>query len=158
LVEALSIAALRDLLQDVSWDAVVLQDHSSTPLDEEYRAASLSTIKEVAQLASPASIVLFPNWPSEFGNRSQGSGLSGLVTVQLTHAEYAKLAREHYSAAAQATGGQLAPVLENWISALEAGEDLYSPDAHHANDTGAKLAADAVWQTLSEALGLSAVE
>jgi hypothetical protein len=146
LVGSLSIPALRDLLQDVSWDAVVLQDHSSTPLDDEYRAASLSTIQEVANLAFPASIVLFPHWPSEFGNRS------------LNPAEYAKLAREHYSAAAQATGGQLAPVLENWISALEAGMDLYSADAHHANDTGAKLAADAVWQTLSETLGLSAVE
>jgi hypothetical protein len=158
LVETLSIPALRDLLQDVSWDTVVLQDHSSTPLDEEYRAASLATIQEVAKLAFPASIVLFPHWPSEFGNRSHGGGLSGLVTVPIAHEEYTKLAREHYSAAAQATGGQLAPVLENWISALEAGEDLYSPDAHHANDTGAKLAADAVWQTLSENLGLSAVE
>jgi hypothetical protein len=158
LVETLSIPALRDLLQDVSWDALVLQDHSSTPLSEEYRAASLETIQEVAQLAYPASIVLFPHWPSEFGNRSYGRGLSGMATVPIDHAEYTKLAREHYSAAAQATGGQLAPVLENWMSALEAGEDLYSTDAHHANNTGANLAADAVWQTLSDNLGLSAAE
>jgi hypothetical protein len=152
LVDSLSTPALRDLLQDVSWDAIVLQDHSSTPLDEEYRAASLATIQEVAQLAYPASIVLFPHWPSELGNRSYRNGLSGLAPVLLEPAEYADLARAHYSEAAEATGGQLAPVLENWISALEAGEDLYLPDAHHANEIGAKLAADAVWQTLSQTL------
>ena len=68
-------------------------------------------------------------------------------------AEFARWAGEHWSSAAQAIGGHLASVLEGWISALEAGEDLYLSDAHHATETGAKLAADAVWQTLSESLG-----
>jgi hypothetical protein len=150
LVESLSIASLRDLLQDVPWDAIVLQDHSSTPLDGEHRAASLSSIKEAAELAFPASIVLFPHWPSGPGHRLYDAGPRSGAIVPSDPAEYAEWAHEHYDDAAQATGGHLAPVLERWISALEAGEDLYVSDAHHATETGAKLAADAVWDTLSE--------
>ncbi|PWK50970.1 hypothetical protein C8D95_1192 [Silicimonas algicola] len=153
LVETLSIPSLRDLLATVSWDAIVLQDHSSTPIDEEHRAASFATILQVAELAAPASIILFPHWPSGPGSRIYRSDVNRWDRVPSNPAEYATWAFEHYHAAAQATGGKVAPVLENWLSALAAGEDLYLPDAHHANETGARLAADAVWQTLSDSLG-----
>lgn len=154
LIESISIPALRNLLVDVLWDAVVLQDFSSTPLNQDDQAASHAAIQEIAELASPAVIVLFPHWPSGPGHQVYSGGSGGRVASPYDPADYADRAREHYLAAAQATGARLAPVLDEWISALEAGEDLYLPDDHHATDIGAKLAADAVWRTLSEALEL----
>ena len=152
LIDSITIPALRNLLLDVVWDAVVLQDFSSTPLNEDDQAASRFAIKEVAELASPAVIILFPHWPSGPGHPVYSGGLGARIASPNDPADYADRAREHYQAAADETGARLAPVLHEWISALEAGEDLYLPDDHHATDTGANLAADAVWRTLSEAL------
>ncbi|MEM6483171.1 MAG: hypothetical protein AAF681_15105, partial [Pseudomonadota bacterium] len=69
LVQSVRIAGLRTLVQQIPWDAVVLQDFSSMPLHPADRLGSRLAISHFARLASPAPIVLFPHWPSAAGHR-----------------------------------------------------------------------------------------
>lgn len=152
LIDTLRISKLRKLLRDVEWNVVVMQDFSATPLNFGDRQASTLAIKAMAKLASPASVVLFPHWPSAPGHRVYDGKLGSRLVTPKNLTEYAARIQAHYESAAEKCNGRVAPVLEDWQAAIRSGADLYLKDRHHANQRGAKLAAEAVWRTISQFL------
>ena len=152
LVQSLRLSNLRALVRDVPWDAVVLQDFSSTPLHAADRLASRFAIKHFTRLAAPAPIVLFPHWPSEAGHRVYRAALGTGYAVPDDPDDYANRAEAHYLRCAQSSGGVLAPILPVWITALNRGDSLYQKDRHHASAAGAALAAATLWPTIRNVL------
>lgn len=149
LIETLRIAPLRKLLRDVDWDVVVMQDFSSTALNSEDRLASDFAIRAMARLARPASVVLFPHWPSAPGHSVYRGGLGSHIATPKNLADYAARSQTHYERTAAKCGGVVVPVLAQWETAVSSGKDLYVGDRHHANRKGAELAAHAVWRTVA---------
>ncbi|SDX92377.1 hypothetical protein SAMN05444336_11326 [Albimonas donghaensis] len=152
LVETLRLPTFRALLEEVDWNVLVLQDFSSTALSFGDRQASILAIRAMAGLARPASIVLFPHWPSAPGHRVYDGGLGFRYRTPENMADYAARSQAHYENAARQCGGHVAPVLEHWMAAVNSGQQLYLADRHHANQMGSKLAARAVWRAVSSCL------
>ena len=152
LIETVRISPFRRLLRDNDWNAVVLQDFSTMPLRARDRLGSLVAVEAISRMVSPASIVLFPHWPSAPGHPIYGKRAWFGAAHASSLADYASKIRAHYSFVAKTTDAVVAPVLDQWLTALSSGAQLYQADLHHANETGAKLAANAVWQAMSDVL------
>ncbi|MEL6432395.1 MAG: hypothetical protein AAFQ28_01185 [Pseudomonadota bacterium] len=152
LIISLRIAELRRLIGDVSWDVIVLQDFSSVPLDRADRFASTVAINTFARIAGDVPLVLFPHWPSGPNHRVYGEGLGWRYRIPTDIRDYAHHAQSHYNAAAEDTGATVAPLLQRWVAAIESGQSLYKSDKHHANETGAELAAGALWHGVEKNL------
>ncbi|MEL7012626.1 MAG: hypothetical protein AAFO72_05035 [Pseudomonadota bacterium] len=153
LVQSLRISRLRKLVREVNWDAVVLQDFSSTPLHPADRLGSRIAISQFAHLAGAVPIVLFPHWPSASGHHVYRGGLGSGFSIPDNPGDYANRAEAHYQRCANHVNGMLAPVLNDWMAALDRGEPLYDQDRHHASSAGARLAAAALWPAIQSALG-----
>lgn len=150
LVQSVRIASLRSLLAQGHWDAVVLQDFSSTPLYLADRLGSRIAISTFARLATDARIVLFPHWPSAPGHAVYQTGGGVKKAAAVDPIDYAKRAQAHYANCADRVGATVAPVLSEWMAAMARGEPIYARDRHHASKTGAALAAGALWSALSK--------
>jgi hypothetical protein len=151
LVETIRLPALDALMRPGMWDAIVLQDYTGTPLRVFDRWGSAWAIGTVMARTAPTPIVLFPPWPAAEGNRVYAH--AGLFADTPDDPEdYADRTMAFYDRVAARHGARVALVPRAWRAAVDAGQDLYAPDGHHANPAGAALVARILWDCLREVL------
>ncbi|MEM7423181.1 MAG: hypothetical protein AAF334_05620 [Pseudomonadota bacterium] len=122
---------------------VVLQDHSIEPLTAYGRQRSAEAMAVYS--AQFGRTVLFETWP-----RRAGHALYRHPEMPSGPVEMATIVRRHYAEQARRLGAAHAPVAGAWISATDAGIDLFARDGYHANPEGAWLCA----MLLARALGI----
>jgi hypothetical protein len=150
LVESVRIEALRELLSDVGWDALVLQDFTKTPLRAWDRWGAAWAAARMALRAGRPPVLLFPPWPDAPGHPVYRSG-GCLEAVPDGPDDFARRTMAFYERLAGAEGFHVAPVPPLWV---ETGPDrrLYGRDGHHASVAGAEFVARILWRSLSPLL------
>lgn len=151
LVETWRIGAFRTLLTAGTWDAVVLQDFTKTPLRAVDRWGASHAIRQMAEAVRPAPVLLYPPNPAAAGNgvyRDAGF----LTEVPDGPADFADRAMAHYTRVADANGLTVVPVPTKWVEADNA--DFYVEDLHHPSEAGARFIAGLLWPAIREAIGL----
>ncbi|MEM6498884.1 MAG: hypothetical protein AAF709_19455 [Pseudomonadota bacterium] len=148
LVETLRVDGFRELLKDVRWDAIVVQDFTKTPLWISDRWGSSWAIKEIANV-SQRPIVLYPPFPAVAEHavyRSTGP----LITTPKDPADYAARTLAHYSRLAAREGVHLANVPEAWMT--NATPDFYASDGLHPSNKGSAFIASILWPVIRTVL------
>ncbi len=134
------------------WEAVVLQDHSTEALYADRAAAGRRAVRQIAEAAQPAALVLVAPWARAPGHQlyrlEPRLGYAG----PRTPAEMMRLTMAHTRALAEATGATLAPVAAAWEAALAKGRRLHREDGYHAAPAGAELTAAVIWAALAPRL------
>lgn len=142
----------RDTVQETltwGWDAVVLQDHSTEALWEDRRARSAGAAAALVRATAPARAVLVVPWSRAAGHRLYGNADERGYAAPRTPAEMTARNMEHWTAVAQATGAELAPLADVFAAAQERGASPLASDGYHANAAGAALAAETIWRALA---------
>lgn len=148
LIETSRLPGFRRALE-VGWDAIVVQDFTKTPLRGIDRWGSARAVARIAQIASPARLLLYPPWPVMAGNRVYED--AGPMTVRPeTPADYAARTMEHYTN----LGHPVAPVPDRWLAARNAGAEFYADDGHHPNARGTAFVGEIIWESLRDLLAL----
>ncbi|MEL7172860.1 MAG: hypothetical protein AAFN05_07840, partial [Pseudomonadota bacterium] len=150
---------VRAVLEAAGWDAVVLQDHSTTAFDPAYRHDSAAAIAYAAAVVAPRPVVIVTPWARAAGHPIYEAGeviRAGLQQPQSPQhmTETTALFFEAAAGAARETGApvHLAPVARRWLAASGEGAALYGPDRYHASPEGAALVARVVWEALGPLL------
>ncbi|MEO1723237.1 MAG: SGNH/GDSL hydrolase family protein [Pseudomonadota bacterium] len=160
LAQTLARPGVRDVLEAEGWDAVVLQDHSTTAFDPAYRHDSSAAIAYAAMVAAPRPVLVVTPWaraPDHPIYREGAVIRAGLEQPESPQHMTEATARYFEAAAAEAArrGGanvHLAPVARRWFAASREGAPLYGPDRYHASPDGAALVASVVWEALAPLL------
>lgn len=151
LVETIRLPALEALLRPNTWDAIVLQDYTRTPLRFFDRWGSAYAIGRVVARTAPTPIVLFPPWPAAEDNAVYDD--AGLFAVAPDNpADFADRTMDFYDHIAAHHGSCVAQVPRAWLEAVQSGQEPYSPNGHHSNSAGAALVAGVLWDCLRRAL------
>ena len=130
---------LDDLLDDVHWDIVVLQEQSqipSFPAAQRAREFEPYVDRLVDEIrAAGAQPVLFATWAHRTGDRRNEAGD--------TYAEMQARLNRGYWAAARSTESAVAPVSVAWAEALARRPqlELWAHDGTHPSEAGSYLAA-----------------
>lgn len=140
------------LLREGSWDVLVLQDYTTTPLRANERQASARTMARLAEIAQPRKVVLYPPWPRAPRHRFYATRLADLDRVPRDPAEFAEATMQFYGEVAGANGFAVAPVPEVWLRAVAEQRPVYDRDDYHASEEGATLAASVLWQQMARSL------
>lgn len=159
LAGTLARPGVRAVLEAAGWDAVVLQDHSTTAFDPAYRHDSAAAIAYAAAVVAPRPVVIVTPWARAAGHPIYEAGeviRAGLQQPQSPQhmTETTALFFEAAAGAARETGApvHLAPVARRWLAASGEGAALYGPDRYHASPEGAALVARVVWEALGPLL------
>lgn len=159
LAGTLARPGVRAVLEAAGWDAVVLQDHSTTAFDPAYRHDSAAAIAYAAAVVAPRPVVIVTPWARAAGHPIYQAGeviRAGLQQPQSPQhmTETTALFFEAAAGAARETGApvHLAPVARRWLAASGEGAALYGPDRYHASPEGAALVARVVWEALGPLL------
>jgi hypothetical protein len=150
--ETAQIARFRRLLRSGTWEVLVLQDYTTTPFNARERAASARTMAQLADLAQPEQVVLYPPWPRAPRHRFYSRAPAFLDLIPRGPAEFAEATMDFYGDVAQANGFEVAPVPEVWMQAVADWRPVYDQDDYHASAEGASLAARVIWQQLERGL------
>jgi hypothetical protein len=150
--ETAQIARLRRLLRGGTWEILVLQDYTTMPFHAGERAASARTMAQLADLAQPEQVVLYPPWPRAPRHRFYSRAPAFLDLIPRGPAEFAEATMDFYGEVAQANGFAVAPVPEVWMQAVADQRPVYDQDNYHASAEGASLAARVIWQQLERGL------
>lgn len=158
LAGTLAKAGVAAMLADTQWDAVILQDHSTTALDPAYRADSAAAIRFAARLVAPTPVLVVTPWARAEGHPLYGSVLrdgirapdSPLEMMQQTNRFFADTAT--LLSVDEGLSVRAAVVAMMWHHAIEAGATLHAADGYHANEAGADLTAQVIWDALSLSL------
>jgi hypothetical protein len=141
-----------DAIESGDWDAVVLQEHSTRPVDDPERMYTYARALDSTIRSSGARTVFFMTWARE----------SAPDTIAVIAAVYSHIGEE--------LDATVAPVGLAWERCRQAdpGFDLYESDGSHPNEAGTYLAAcvfySVFWNESPEGnayeggLGLSAEE
>ncbi len=149
LIETIRIDRFRDLLVQVPWDVVVLQDFTKTPLRAPDRWGSFLAIRRMARLLGETPIVLYPPFPASAGNPVYASA-GRFFTTPKDPADYGRRTMAHYAGIADAHGLHVAPVPERWLET--AGPQFYASDGHHPSRAGSAFVASVLWLVIKTAL------
>ncbi len=127
------------------FDVLVLQDQSGGPLHDRARFEEFAPKLAEAGKAVGARLVWYQTWARAAGHEAYESAWSGGDRRAMT-----RLLREAYRGMAARTGGDVAPVGDAWLIALEDHPSLvlHDDDLHHAAPAGSHLAALVLAATL----------
>ncbi|MEM6971842.1 MAG: hypothetical protein AAF577_03475 [Pseudomonadota bacterium] len=153
----LSMTGVADVLRHGDWDAVVLQDHSTTALDPAYAREGRAAVRFAAWMVSPAPVVLFTPWARAEGHPlySRRELRPGVAPPRTPAAMTAATSAQAEMLLADLPNLRHAPVARAWADAIAAGAALHAPDRYHANMAGAALTAEVLWATLAPLLAAS---
>ncbi|MEO0822456.1 MAG: hypothetical protein AAF074_18770 [Pseudomonadota bacterium] len=140
------------LLGEIGWDAVVLQDHSTTALFPAEAARSRAAIGAAAGRAAPAPVVLFTPWARAPGHALYRRRSTEAFRAPGSPAAMTAETAAAFRVAARGASAHVAPVATRWAEATAEGARLYGADGYHANAAGADLAAETLWATLAPLL------
>ncbi|WP_300011242.1 SGNH/GDSL hydrolase family protein [uncultured Roseobacter sp.] len=151
LIETVRIDALRQVLSQNRWDALVLQDFTMTPLRVIDRWGSLLAMRRLAAWTGAPSVLLCPPWPARADASIYRDAGRAIVRPD-DPSDYARRTMAYYNHAASQIGADVVNLPDTWRLAVEAGQPLYARDGHHASPDGASFAAEQVWTALSKHL------
>lgn len=152
LVQVARIPGLKQLLSDVEWDAVVLQEFSRTALSPMDAWVSRRTIRNLAALADGAEIIVMPHWPSAANHPVYEGELGWLEATPASPEDWLARNRRLFGVLSEDMGAALVPTEDAIKSVSQNGSSFYADDLHHANADGAKAVADVIWFTLAPLL------
>jgi hypothetical protein len=129
------------------WDVVVIQGQSVEPIVayEGFEQGVIDLAVMIEASTPGADLVLFETWAREAGN-------SALGDLGLTPEEMQQGLSDGYAAAAEASGGTVAPVGQAWALALiEAPQiDVFDPDGSHPSLAGSFLAGSVFFGVITQ--------
>jgi hypothetical protein len=132
------------LLLEISWDVVVLQEHSlRLSFSPEYRRKETDPYARAITGRSGGPVLLFMTWGYRDGDDRNIAGDTYLAMQQRLAYNYRELGEE--------LGAEVAPVGIAWAEALERrpGIDLWWRDGEHPGKRGSYLAACVFYAVLS---------
>lgn len=146
------IPRLGPLLENSTWDVLVLQDHTTTPFRDTDREDSANTMAGLAARARPRQVLLYPPWPRAPGHAFYRGGASGSVAPPKGPEDFARRTIDFYESVARRNGYAVAPVPQHWLEAVAHQQPVYALDNYHASAEGAELAAQVIWKSLRSML------
>ncbi|MEM7499771.1 MAG: hypothetical protein AAF371_17500 [Pseudomonadota bacterium] len=160
LAQTLARPGVRAVLEAAGWDAIVLQDHSTTAFDPAYRHDGAAAIRYAAAVAAPRPVLVVTPWARAPGHPiyEEGALIRAGLEQPADPDHMTEATARHFEAvvaeAGQEEGRQvhLAPVARRWLAASRQGAPLYGPDRYHASPEGASLVAGVVWEALAPLL------
>jgi len=137
----------RARIEDGGFDVLVLQDQSGGPLHDRPRFEEFAPRLGEAGLRAGARLVWYQTWARAVGHEAYERGWSGGDRSEMT-----RLVREAYREMAERVGGEVSPVGDAWLYALEADPSLvlHDEDLHHAAPAGSHLAALVLAATIAD--------
>lgn len=132
----------KTLIENGSYDFVVIQDQSLTPLNKPDQTITYGKILTELIKSKGGAVVIFQTWSRKGKPQMQ-------VQLDKTYAELS-----------EKTGARIAPVARSWHKAFEEFPDLelYDYDGSHPSEIGSYLAALVIYKTVFDLADLQSVK